>query len=78
MERLTEHFYRGLVEKAGGIYVGIQKGYGAVPDSIMFQRVRGGNTIAVYVTALRNVHDVELAIKADAEKYAQHKFEVGV
>lgn len=78
MNEIAEHFYRGLVERAGGIYVGVQKGYDVVPDSIMFQRVKGGNTIAVYTTALRNLHDVELALKADAEKYALNKFEVGV
>ena len=78
MNEITEHFYRGLVERGGGIFVGVQKGYDLVPDSIMFQRVAGGNTISVYAKALKTVHDVELAIKADAEKYALHKFEVGV
>ena len=44
--------------------------FAAWSDSIMFQRVKGGNTIAVFAKALRNLHDVELALKADQEKYA--------
>ena len=70
MNEIQKQFYKGLVEQAGGIFVGIQKGYDVVPDSIMFQRLKGGNTIAVFAKALRNLHDVELALKADAEKYA--------
>lgn len=77
MNEITKHFYRGLVETAGGIFLGIQSG-SAVGEIVMFQRVVGGNTIAVYAKALRTVHDVELALKADAEKYALNKFEVGV
>ena len=78
MNEITEHFYRGLVETAGGIFLGVQAGAIEGGEIVMFQRVRGGNTIAVYAKALRTVHDVELAIKADAEKYALNKFEVGV
>ena len=70
MDPVTKQFYRGLVEKAGGIFVGVQSGFDVVPDSILFQRVKGGSTIAVYAKALRNEHDVELALKADAEKFA--------
>lgn len=74
MNEIEEQFYRGLVENAGGIYVGVQKGYDLVPDSILFQRIKGGNTIAVYAKALRTVHDVELALKADAEKFVSKVF----
>ena len=70
MNAIVEQFYRALIEKAGAIYVGVQKGYDVVPDSILFQRMKGGNTIAVYAQALHNVHDVELALTADAEKFA--------
>jgi hypothetical protein len=74
MNEIEEQFYRGLVESAGAIYVGVQKGYDLVPDSILFQRIKGGNTIAVYAKALRTVHDVELALKADAEKFVSKVF----
>lgn len=67
---LVEIFYRGLIEKAGGIYVGVQEGAAAGGEVILFQRVPRGNTIGVYAKALRNVHDVELALKADAERFA--------
>ena len=70
MNEIQKEFYKGLVEKAGGIFVGVQSGYDVVPDSILFQRVKGGSTIAVYAKALRNEHDIELALKADAEKFA--------
>lgn len=62
--------YKAMVEQAGGIFVGVQLGYGIAPDSVLFQRVPRGNTIAVFTKALRNVHDVELALKADAERFA--------
>jgi hypothetical protein len=75
---MTPEQLKRLVEEAGGIYVGIQSGFGVHPDSVLFQRVKGGSTIAVYMKALRNVHDVELALKADAEKFVRDKFEVGV
>jgi|FreactTroBogLake_1042271.scaffolds.fasta_scaffold04799_3 hypothetical protein len=71
MSEHSEQFYRGLVEKGGGIFVGIQSGCDLVGGNIiLFQREPRGNTIAVYARALRNLHDVELALKADREKYA--------
>lgn len=78
MKGIAQEFYRGLVEKSGGIFIGIQAGATEGNEIVMFQRVAGGNTIAVYAKALRTLHDVELALKADAEKYALNKFEVGV
>ncbi len=70
MSEHSEQFYRGLVEKGGGIFVGIQSGCDLVGGNIiLFQREPRGNTIAVYARALRNLHDVELALKADQEKY---------
>jgi hypothetical protein len=71
MNDIETTFYRGLVEQAGAIWVGIQPGFGMTRDSVLFQRVKGGSTIALYVSACRTVHDVELALKADAEKFAQ-------
>ena len=70
MNEVQKQFYKGLIEQAGGIFVGVQSGFGVHPDSILFQRIARGNTIALFVTACRSVHDVELALKADAEKYA--------
>jgi hypothetical protein len=69
-----ERTIRAMVEGAGGIFVGIQKGCDLVGgDIVMFQRVARGNTIAVYDRAIKDQHDIELAIKADVEKYAAAK-----
>lgn len=68
---MTDEQMKAMVKQAGGIYVGVQSGCGLVGgDILMLQRVKGGNTIAVYVKSIRDVHDIELALKADAEKYA--------
>ena len=71
MNEIEHAFYRGLVEQAGAIWVGFQPGFGITRDSILFQRVNGGSTIALFTSACRTVHDVELALKADREKFAQ-------
>jgi hypothetical protein len=70
----NEQFFRKIVEDAGGIFVGIQRAYGTSPDAVLFQRVKGGSTIALYTIACRNAHDIELALKADAEKFATKVF----
>jgi hypothetical protein len=62
-------FYRKLIESAGAIFCGIQQG----PDDkelVIFQREKGGSSLALYTTACRDAHDVELALKADRERYA--------
>jgi hypothetical protein len=64
----TAH-YKKLVEAAGGIFVGIQNTYSTSPEIVLFQRVKGGSTISLYTTACNDVHDVELALKADAERF---------
>jgi hypothetical protein len=64
METPEISVYRKLVQEAGCIYVGIQRGYGVVPDSVLFQRSFGETTMAIYCTALRSVEDIHLAIKS--------------
>lgn len=61
--------FKAMVESCGAIYVGVQKGYGLTPDAVLFQRIPRGSTISLFATACKNVHDVELALKADAEKF---------
>lgn len=36
-----------MVENAGGRYVGVQSGYGLVPDQMLFQHKPGGTTLAI-------------------------------
>ena len=67
MHPLLEELYRGLVEKAGGLWVGVQYGSKAGPI-IMFQRAAGHSTIALYAFALHNEDDVRLALKARLEE----------
>lgn len=54
--------YRELVERAGGIFVGVRR------NSVLFRSNPEGRTLSLYLTACRDVSDVAFAIKADRKQ----------
>lgn len=60
--KVTDQFYRDLIERAGGVYVGIWGG------SVRFRAEDKGPLVSLYLTACRSREDVELALKAQREE----------
>jgi hypothetical protein len=58
---LMEQGYRDLIERAGGIFVGVRG------DVVLFRDGPEGSILSHYLFACRTVFDIQLALKSTRE-----------